>query len=156
MKREPRIRYVLFGCDGVLVEGDEFHAIDGVRGFLDEMPLPKSVTSGCHPDLLTLKLERAGLKDHFPGAIFSAHSVKHPPPAPDLFFYAIEKMGWNPEECLVVASDTTGIEAARAADLRVCGFLGARGLPENHQQKLLEAGADAVIPRMDDLRAFLR
>jgi beta-phosphoglucomutase-like phosphatase (HAD superfamily) len=56
--------------------------------------------------------------------IFTSAQVKHAKPAPDLFLFAAERMGYKPEDCLVIEDSIAGIQAARAAQMLVIGFLG--------------------------------
>lgn len=57
-------------------------------------------------------------------AIFTSEQVKHGKPAPDLFLFAAEQIGVAPQNCIVIEDSAAGIEAARAADMAVIGFLG--------------------------------
>jgi beta-phosphoglucomutase-like phosphatase (HAD superfamily) len=50
--------------------------------------------------------------------------VKRGKPAPDLFLHAAGEMGLRPENCLVVEDSPAGVEAAKAAGMRVFGFTG--------------------------------
>ena len=45
-------------------------------------------------------------------------------PAPDLFLYAAETLGYAPAACLVVEDSPAGITAAKAAGMRVVAFTG--------------------------------
>lgn len=57
-------------------------------------------------------------------AIFTSQQVKNGKPAPDLFLFAAEKMGFKPQNCIVIEDSAAGIEAAIAANMNVIGFLG--------------------------------
>ncbi len=59
-------------------------------------------------------------KDH----VFTSSQVKCGKPAPDLFLYAANQMGYHPKDCLVIEDSITGVEAAHAAKMKVIGFLG--------------------------------
>lgn len=50
--------------------------------------------------------------------------MKRGKPAPDLFLYAAEQMGYDSDECIVVEDAVSGIEAAKAANMQVISFLG--------------------------------
>jgi len=56
--------------------------------------------------------------------IFSVQHVHKGKPAPDLFLFAANKMGYDPKDCIVVEDSLAGIEAAIAANMRAIGFLG--------------------------------
>jgi beta-phosphoglucomutase-like phosphatase (HAD superfamily) len=51
--------------------------------------------------------------------------VRRGKPAPDLFLHAARDMGADPRDCLVVEDSPAGIDAARAAGMRVFAFTGA-------------------------------
>lgn len=57
-------------------------------------------------------------------SIFTAQQVAKSKPAPDLFLFAAEQMGYAPQDCIVIEDSTAGIEAAQAANMKVVGFLG--------------------------------
>ncbi len=56
--------------------------------------------------------------------IFTSAQVKNGKPAPDLFLFAAEQMGYHPNDCLVIEDSVAGIQAARAASMEVIAFLG--------------------------------
>lgn len=86
---------------------------------------------------------------------FTANMVKKPKPAPDLFLYAAEKMGVDPEHCLVIEDSVFGVQAARAAGMRVLGFTGVHHDPENQADLLKRNGATAIIQALPEIIAFL-
>lgn len=56
--------------------------------------------------------------------IFTSQQVSKGKPAPDLFLFAAEKMGFNPKNCIVIEDSLAGVEAAKAAGMNVVGFIG--------------------------------
>ena len=50
--------------------------------------------------------------------IFTAEMVKNGKPEPDLFLYAASKMGYNPQDAIVVEDSTVGVMAARRAGIK--------------------------------------
>src|SRR4029079_16546138 len=56
--------------------------------------------------------------------VFTSSQVKKAKPAPDLFLFAAEQMGYDPKDCIVIEDSVAGIQAARAAGMSVIGFLG--------------------------------
>ena len=139
-------------CDEVYKA--ELKSIAGVVQTLELLKLPKCVASSSEPDCLEMKLQLTNLKSFFdPKAIFHGQLVKRSKPEPDLFFHAIETMGWTAEDCLVVEDSEHGVRAGRAAGMTVCGFLGGAHIYPGHADKLLKAGADYLI---SDMRNLLR
>mmetsp|Transcript_24901 Transcript_24901/g.25120 ORF Transcript_24901/g.25120 Transcript_24901/m.25120 type:complete len:270 (+) Transcript_24901:62-871(+) len=83
------------------------------------------VASGSPRDRVEICVEVAKLTAPFPPErIFTRELVKNGKPAPDLFLYAAEKMGYKPEDCVVIEDSTSGVKAAQAAGMHVLGYLG--------------------------------
>jgi HAD superfamily hydrolase (TIGR01509 family) len=105
-------------------------------------------SSGDHAKM-RMTLGMTGLHDRFDGRIFSATEVEHGKPAPDLFLHAARRMGVAPADAVVVEDSPLGVEAARAAGMRVLGYAGRT------PAEALSA-ADAVFRSMAELPALLR
>jgi trehalose/maltose hydrolase-like predicted phosphorylase/beta-phosphoglucomutase-like phosphatase (HAD superfamily) len=67
-------------------------------------------------------------------------------PDPAIFLTAAEELGVPPRACFVVEDASSGIEAAKAAGMVALGV--AR---MDDRDALLEAGADLVVPTLDDV-----
>jgi HAD superfamily hydrolase (TIGR01509 family) len=124
----------------------ELSAVRGVKEALDRIDLPVCVASSSRPDNLRMKLELVDLTARFDGNVFSASEVANGKPAPDLFLYAARRMGVDPSRCVVVEDSRHGVEAARAAGMRVLAYAG--GLTAG--QTL--AGPETVV--FDDMRVL--
>jgi beta-phosphoglucomutase-like phosphatase (HAD superfamily) len=73
---------------------------------------------------MRITLGLTGLLDRFAGRIYSTSEVQRGKPNPDLFLYAAERNGVEPQGCVVVEDSKSGVEAARAAGMRALGFAG--------------------------------
>jgi beta-phosphoglucomutase-like phosphatase (HAD superfamily) len=71
---------------------------------------------------MRLTLGLAGLLSRFEGRLFSATEVEHGKPAPDLFLHAAARMGFEPAATVVVEDTVPGVQAGRAAGMRVFAF----------------------------------
>lgn len=92
---------------------------------LHDRQIPRCVGSNSQLDMIHHKLLFTNQKQFFhDDHIFSADHVEHPKPAPDLFLFAANQMGFLPDNCIVVEDSATGIEAALAAKIPVIAFLG--------------------------------
>ncbi len=78
-------------------------------------------SSGDH-EKMRMTLGMTGLYERFEGRIYSATEVTRGKPAPDLFLHAAAKEGFPPSDCVVVEDSPAGVEAGRAAGMRVLGF----------------------------------
>lgn len=130
-----------------------------VKGVLETLPLlsvPMCIASGSRPKRLNLCLDVTGLRCFFADeAVFSSHFVKNGKPAPDLFFYAAEKMNVIPEKCLVVEDSSSGIIGAKTAGMKVFGFLGGSHCTSARGIQLKESGADLLFDDFTKLPELL-
>ena len=123
----------------------ELEPVPGIVAALDEIALPTCVASSGEHERMRLTLGLTGLLPRFEGRIFSATEVAHGKPAPDLFLHAAERMGFDPATTVVVEDTVPGVQAGRAAGMRVLAF--ARLTPA---AALEEAGGEVF----DDMRAL--
>ncbi|MDG1444687.1 MAG: HAD family hydrolase [Pseudomonadales bacterium] len=100
----------------------DLQPVAGIVEVLDVIKQPKCVASSGSHEKINTTLGITGLKHHFNDAIYSATSVDHGKPAPDLFLYAAQQMQTDPSACLVIEDSPYGVQAARAADMRVLGY----------------------------------
>lgn len=92
---------------------------------LHEQKVNMCVASGSPRNRVDISIQKAGMTPAFPAhAIFTREEVQRGKPAPDLFLHAARKMGVDPSKCVVVEDAVAGIEAARAANMKVIGYLG--------------------------------
>ncbi len=106
---------------------DGLTAVPGVAAAVDAVEAAGHATcvasSGDHAKM-AFTLGMTGLHDRFAGRIFSATEVERGKPAPDLFLHAADTLGHDPAECVVVEDSPVGVQAARAAGMRVLGYAG--------------------------------
>jgi HAD superfamily hydrolase (TIGR01509 family) len=133
----------------------ELRPVPGVEEMLARLDIPRCVASSGAPEKIRFTLTVTGLIGAFEPHLFSARMVAHGKPAPDLFLHAAERMATPPEACVVVEDAVAGIEAARAAGMRVLGFAGAGHAGPGYAAMLAAAGADTVFTQMPDLPALL-
>lgn len=103
-------------------------------------------TSG-PPQNLELVLSETGIGRYFRATVHG-FDVEHGKPAPDCFLLAAERLGLPPAECVVIEDAPVGIEAARAAGMRVLGLIGTHS-----EARLLKAGCDGVLARLAEIPA---
>ena len=134
----------------------ELRPIPGIRDVLTAMTQRRCVASSSKPERIRLSLQVTGLLDLQEPDIYSATMVKRGKPAPDLFLFAADAMGARPADCIVVEDSPAGIEAGKAAGMRVLAFAGG-----SHARAgaLVEAfsrlAPDAIFDDMRQLPALL-
>ena len=122
----------------------------GVVEVLSSMRVPFCLATSSTPRRLALSLKVTGLGQFFEDNKFTASEVQHGKPAPDLCFYAAEKMNVPQKTCLVIEDSEMGILAAKAAGMEVWHFAGGSHVKAGY--RLPEALSIAkVIPDMPSL-----
>ena len=107
--------------------------------------LPAKAVASASPRVeLVGKMAALGLSDQFAGGMWSADDVVSPKPSPDLYLAALAKLEIEAGAGLAIEDSPSGVRAARAAGLRVLGFVGASPHPLLEAQGLLAAGAFAI------------
>src|SRR5262249_25630800 len=87
--------------------------LDAARG-----RVPLALASSSHGKLVDAVVARFALADRF-GAIVSGDAVARPKPAPDIFLEAARRLDVAPPACVVLEDSLAGVQAARAAGMRV-------------------------------------
>lgn len=133
----------------------ELKPVAGVKEVLAQIQRPICVASSSGPDRIALSLDVTGLAPFFDNHVFSAEQVARGKPAPDLFLFAANAMGAEPQESIVIEDSPAGVHAARCAGMGILGFAGASHADASLAEALRVAGAEAVLTRMVDLPATL-
>jgi HAD superfamily hydrolase (TIGR01509 family) len=128
----------------------ELTPVEGILDALDQIALPTCVASSATHEHLRYTLGLTGLYERFAGRIFSADDVARGKPAPDLFLHAAAAMAADPAGCVVVEDSRPGVEAARAAGMRVLAFAGGLSTAE-----VLDGPSTTVFDDMRELPALL-
>jgi HAD superfamily hydrolase (TIGR01509 family) len=125
--------------------------ISGIAAVLAELHLPHCVASSSDLDRVTFSLELTGLAAYFGPRLYTSQMVRHGKPAPDLFLHAARGMGAEPRRTLVIEDSVSGVMAARAAGMKVWGFVGGAHYRSRDGGALLrDAGADRIFAAMTD------
>jgi HAD superfamily hydrolase (TIGR01509 family) len=136
---------------------NEVRAIDGVAQAVAAMNLPRCICSNSRSERIEFMLERTRLLPLFAGRIFSALETPtgKTKPAPDVFLHAAETLGADPAKTFVIEDSVHGVAGARRAGMRVIGFTGAAHSYPGHADMLMEAGAETVIRRWQEVNGVL-
>jgi len=140
-------------------DGDFHRSLQAVKGMpklFKSLKVPKSMVSNASLLGVEKCLKKLRLFEALDGFIFSAEQVDKPKPSPDVYLFAMEKLGLLPHETLVIEDSVTGVLAAKSAGIQTIGFLGASHIHDGHGQKLWEAGADYVEADAKSLSQLLK
>jgi HAD superfamily hydrolase (TIGR01509 family) len=137
---------------GVRRRKHDYLLIQGVREMLEALrPHFKMAVVSARP-----KRGTQGFIDHFDLALYfdcvaSAQTAVRTKPWPDPVLWAMEQMGFGPEETVMVGDTTVDLRAGRAAGTQtvgvLCGF-GERG-------ELERAGADLILESTPEIAQVL-
>jgi beta-phosphoglucomutase len=106
----------------MLLERELSHAqIPGLIEFLERhRGEPMAIGSNAEPENIEFILERLGLRPYFAVTV-NGMQVERPKPFPDIYLEAAKRLGVGPKNCIVFEDSPTGVEAGRAAGMRVVG-----------------------------------
>jgi HAD superfamily hydrolase (TIGR01509 family) len=125
--------------------------IAGIASLLQSLRVPFCLASSSDIERVSLSLTLTGLAAHFGDRLYTSQMVARGKPAPDLFLYAASKMQAAPSRTLVIEDSVSGVAAARAAGMKVWGFVGGSHYESRDGCAMLRgAGADRVFDRMTD------
>lgn len=104
----------LFNGEIAFIKGfEDFHRKVAAAG------IPSSIATNCDGDSLVSLVEKMGFHNHFGDHIYCVDHVDNTPkPDPKLFLHAAEKLGVNPERCIVFEDSLWGFMAAKAAGMK--------------------------------------
>ena len=120
--------------------------IPGVLPWLEKLrhaKIPCVIASSTVLENITVALDVLGVGKYF-SAIISSRDVSRGKPDPEVFLKAAAKTGMSPSRCIVFEDAHVGIEAARAAKIKVIA------VTTTHPAHTL-ADADRVVSRLDEL-----
>lgn len=104
---------------------EDIKPVSGIPEFLrsiEEKGLTTAVASSSDYKLINLILDRLKIAQYF-DSVTSGSDVKRGKPSPDVFLLAAERIGIEPAECLVVEDSENGVKAAKAAGMKVLGYI---------------------------------
>lgn len=129
----------------------------GVEAIFQNRKFAHCIATGATERKNSLKVEKLGLEKYFPAHnMFTAYAVENGKPAPDLFLYAAQKMGYTPQNCVVIEDSLAGITAGAAAEMPVIAYIGATGNnSDEYAEQCRLAGATHIARTMPEVADIL-
>lgn len=123
--------------------------------------LKKCIASNSEPDRVRQVLKTTHQDRFFEdNSIFTSSQVQKGKPAPDLFLFAAQKMGYGPKDCLVIEDSIIGIQAAKSANMQVVAFLAASHAQYDWYRERIERQAVPMVYSeqevLDTIKAFIK
>lgn len=124
--------------------------IKGIHDLLNKITVPFCVASSGPVEKIKLSLTTTNLIDKFENKIFSCYEIGSWKPEPEIYLYAAKKMGFSPDECVVIEDSEAGIKAAKAGGFKV--FV----LDNPKKRSIFETLGASVFANMDELSLLLK
>ena len=130
----------------------QYLIVPGVEEMLKQIQghYPMSIVSARDEKSTMRFLTQFDLCKYF-DVIVTALSAPHTKPYPDPILLAAERMGVQPEECLMIGDTTLDMRAGKAAGAQTVGVLCGFG----EEPELRQLGADLILKSTGDLNAVL-
>lgn len=128
---------------------ERFPAMPGAAEFvraLAERGFPLSVGSSGPAVNVDFVIDRLGIRPCLKGVV-SGTDVSRAKPAPDIFLACAQKMALPPGRCAVIDDSASGVQAAKAAGMKIIGFFSVGHEPEEYE------GVDLLVHSFDELSA---
>lgn len=103
---------------------NDLKPIDGIHSLLDKINIDYCVASNGPLEKIKITLTATNLFKYFKGKMFSSYEINRWKPAPDLFLYAAQQMGYKPQECIVIEDSMAGVQAATNGGFKTYGYIG--------------------------------
>jgi len=101
--------------------------VPGLLTFLEMYrAAPMAVATNAEPENVAFILDGGGLRKYF-RAVLDGQQVQHAKPDPEIYLRAAQELAVAPDNCIVFEDSHSGIQAARAAGMRVIGLCTTHG-----------------------------
>ncbi|MDE2291437.1 MAG: HAD-IA family hydrolase, partial [Elusimicrobia bacterium] len=130
-------------CDRIASEiyGKRVTLAPGLRALLDDLAakgVPVGLASSSPRPWVDAVLDRFGLRADFKAVATGDETPGRTKPAPDLYLLAAGRLGVEPGACVAVEDSRFGVQAAKAAGMRVLAYRSG----DNDAQDLAAADAE--------------
>ncbi len=135
-----------------------FSLTEGIEDIFKDKTFTQCIATGGFADKTAEKIKIVDIESYFPPeTVFTADMVVHGKPEPDLFLLAAEKMGFLPQDCIVVEDSVAGLTAAQKAGMMPLAFTG-NSLYDNtdYLLRIKEIGITHLFDSMTALHRFLK
>lgn len=137
--KEARYRELIAG---------QLQLLEGVQDLLEDLHrsgFKLAIGSSTPRVNLDFMLANTGVERFF-DAFATSEDVSHSKPAPDTFLAAAEKLGLDPEKCVVIEDSIPGVRSGKAAGMVVVAVTNTRMAEELHE-------ADRIVSTLAELNA---
>lgn len=138
-----------------LAEGVEL--TEGIEKIFKNCVFDQCIATGGVWAKTQLKIKAVNIAKYFDdNHVFTADMVKKGKPEPDLFLLAAQKMGYKPENCIIIEDSIAGMTAGLRAGMTVVAFLGCdMNNNKAYIQKVKDLGIKDIFFTMQDVADYL-
>jgi len=115
--------------------------------YLKRKGIKTGIATSNSRELLLAVLESLGITEYF-DELHTSCEVTRGKPAPDIYLLVAKTLGVTPEHCLVFEDIIQGIQAGKAAGMRVCAVKDAFSVKQEEEKR---ASADWLIDNFSEL-----
>ena len=126
--------------------------VEDVLDYLHQVGIQTAVATATDRSRATAYLQEIGVYDKF-DRIICATEVPHGKPQPDVYLFACQELGYEPEECIAVEDAPNGILAAYRAGVPVI-MVPDQSQPDAELEKLLYDKADSLVELKEKLQRY--
>lgn len=126
--------------------------VEDVLDYLHQAGIQTAVATATDRSRATAYLQEIGVHDKF-DRIICATEVPHGKPQPDVYLFACQELGYEPEECIAVEDAPNGILAAYRAGVPVI-MVPDQSQPDAELEKLLYDKAENLMELKEKLQRY--
>ena len=133
-----------------VMEETGIRTLPGAKELIDALlvqKIPIALASSTNSAVLEKILPKIGLERAF-DAVVGGDQVQNGKPAPDIFLMAAKKLGVFPEDCVVIEDANAGVQAAKAAGLKVVMLRNDRIMQRKEKADAFFDSLMAVTPEL--------
>lgn len=130
---------------------DELHPVQGSISFIQHVAISfrLALTTSASRRNQELAFQKFNLYPFFE-TVITSNDITKPKPHPEPYLVTVDKLGLEPDDCIVIEDSTNGVKSAAAAGCTVIGIT-----TSFNETALREAGAHVVIDTYDQLKGYL-
>lgn len=129
----------------------------GVTNIFKTHDIKQCIATGGTFEKTVRKIQAIGIEKYFTQSqIFTADMVEHGKPDPELFLLAAQKMGENPQDCVVIEDSLAGLTAGLRAGMTTVAFIGCEmNQSPEYIEKIKDLGIKHIFKDMSEFQKWL-
>lgn len=131
-----------------------FALTEYIENIFNNKDFDQCIATGGTFEKTKIKMKKVNIEKYFPDEkVFTSDMVQKGKPEPDIFLLAAEKMGYNPENCIVVEDSVVGLTAAIRANMTSIAFI--KYSKDYYLDDIKRLGIKNIFEDMRDVEKFI-